>query len=726
MNIETNRDNKMTLVNKESIKIVNKGDIALVEFDLPGEKVNKLSSPVMKRLKEVVEELKASSYKAAILISRKKKIFIAGADIEEIKRLKTKEEYKLVLDEAHLIFNALEDLKIPTIAAIHGACMGGGCELILACDYRIATTDKSTKIGLPEVKLGIFPGFGGCIRLPRVVGLQSALDIILAGKSVISKKALKIGLIDKAVPAELLEEQAMILANEIVSGKKSKRQKTFKAKGVANKLLDGPLKSVVYKQARKMTLKQSKGFYPAPIAALDVIKKTYKKMKREKALAVEVAAFCEVAITDISKHLINLFFMMEGIKKKTGVADTSVKPLPVKDIAVMGAGTMGGGIAYVAADKGIATRMKDISNEALAIGFGAARKIWNKKLKRRRITKYDLDQKMNLISGGLDFASFQSKDVVIEAIVEDMKIKKMVLAQTEAETSENCIIATNTSSLSVNEMGVDLKRPENFLGMHFFNPVDKMPLVEVIRGEKTSDEAVATIFDLSKRMGKTPVVVKDSVGFLVNRLLLPWMSEAVYMLEEGCDMAKIDRYYTHKFGMPMGPFRLMDEVGLDVCVKIIKIFNKALGDRFEVPAIVQKLSESDRLGNKNKKGFYKYNEKGRAEGIDESVYTEFGVTKGSANIDEKQAIERGMFRMINEASRALIEEKVVETAGECDLAMIMGTGFPPFRGGLLKYADELGSDYVVGQLEVYASKYGKRFEPSQAMNNLAKSKRSFY
>ena len=574
--METTRERNLMNknVNKDSIKLTAKGDIAYMEFDLPGEKVNKLSAPVMARLSEVVDELKTSSYKAVVLISRKKKIFVAGADIEEIKKLKTEKECEGALEQAHQIFNALEDLKIPTVAAIHGACLGGGCELVLACDYRIATTDKSTKIGLPEVKLGIFPGFGGCIRLPRVIGLQAALDIILAGKSVIPKKALKIGLIDAAVPPELLEEQAEIWAKKAI--RSGKRLKKYKAKGLVNKLLDGPFKSVVYKQARKMTLKQSKGFYPAPIAALDVIKKTYKKMKRDKAIPVEMAAFGKVAVTDVSKHLINLFFMMEGIKKKTGVADPNVKPLPVKNLAVMGAGTMGGGIAYVAADKGIITRMKDISNDALAIGFAAARKIWNKKLKRRRITKYDLDQKMNLISGGLDFSGFKSSDVVVEAIIEDMKIKKSVLAETESNCGENCIIATNTSSLSVSEMGADLKRPENFLGMHFFNPVDKMPLVEVIRGEKTSDEAVATIFDLSKRMGKTPVVVKDGTGFLVNRLLLPWMSEAVYMLEEGCDMAQVDRWYTHKFGMPMGPFRLMDEVGLDVCVKIIKIFNLSL------------------------------------------------------------------------------------------------------------------------------------------------------
>ncbi|MCB0355775.1 MAG: enoyl-CoA hydratase/isomerase family protein [Bdellovibrionales bacterium] len=711
---------------QESLKIVDRGEIAILEWDLIGEKVNKLSTPIMARLNELIEELKTSKYKALVLLSRKPKIFIAGADIEEIKNLKTKEEYEPVLHKAHAIFNALEDLPMPTIAAVHGACLGGGCELILSCDYRIASDDKSTQIGLPETKLGIIPGFGGCVRLPRVVGLQAALDIILAGKTVIPYKAKKIGLVDEVVAPSALEARALEMAQECVSGKRKKRQKKYQPKGFMNGFLDSAAgRPLVFKQARKMVLKQTKGFYPAPLKAIDVIAKTYNYTQREKALSVEIEGFCDVAITAVSKYLIDLFYMLEDVKKQTGVNDPSVKAHDVKSMGVLGAGTMGGGIAYVAADKGVEVHMKDISNEALSIGFKAARTLWEKKLQRKRINKFEFEQKMNHVSGTLDFSGFNHLDVVVEAIVEDMGIKQKVIGETAKHCKEDCIIATNTSSLSVTEMAKGHPNPENFVGMHFFNPVDKMPLVEVIRGEKSSDVATATIFELAKKMGKTPVVVKDGPGFLVNRLLVPWMSEALFLLEDGMSIEKLDYIYSHKFGMPMGPCRLLDEVGLDVGVKVVKIFNESLGQRMEIPKLMAKINLKDRLGKKNGKGFYLYDEKGKQLSVDKSIYGEMGITPND-KLDEKEVLERGMFRMINEAAMAMVEEKICETPQQCDLAMIMGTGFPPFRGGLLKYADTVGSEYIVQELELYKSRYGERFTPAQSLVNMAKSNKTFY
>ena len=710
---------------QESLKLVPKGEIAYMEWDLIGEKVNKLSSPVMARLKELVEELKASSYKAVILVSKKDNIFIAGADIDEIKKLTSRQDFIDKLGPAHEIFNALEDLPMPVIAAIHGACLGGGCELVMACDYRIASDSNSTRIGLPEVKLGILPGFGGCVRMPRIVGLQAALDIILAGKAVIPKKAKKIGLVDKVVPAEQLLEAAEAMAQEIVAGKKGKRQKRFKAKGFMGKLLEGPLKSVVFKQARKMVLKQSKGFYPAPLKALEVIRKTYGYTNREKALQTEAEGFCEVAVTDISKNLIDLFYMMEAVKKETGTSG-QIKGNKVKKMAVLGAGVMGGGIAQVAADKDIEVHMKDINHDAIARGFKQAKSIWDKKVKRRRMDKYELERKMSFISGTLDYQGFQNMDVIVEAIVEDMGIKKSVLGETSKHCGDKTVLATNTSSLSVTEMGADLPHPENFVGMHFFNPVDKMPLVEVIRGEKTNDEAVATIFELAKKMGKTPVVVKDGPGFLVNRLLLPWMSEALFLLEDGMSVEKLDRIYTHKFGMPMGPCRLMDEVGLDVGMKVLKIFKNAFGDRVHASKLVEKVEGSKRLGRKGGKGFYLYDEKGKETEVDQSIYQELGLGTPTDKLTEKEVIERGMFSMINEAALALIEDRIVEKPEDVDLAMIMGTGFPPFRGGLLRYADNLGTPYIVQELELLATSYGPRFAPTTPLLNMAKTDRKFY
>jgi 3-hydroxyacyl-CoA dehydrogenase / enoyl-CoA hydratase / 3-hydroxybutyryl-CoA epimerase len=712
---------------QESIRIVNKGDVALVEFDLYGEKVNKLSSPVMMRLKEVVGELKKSSYKAVVLISRKPKIFIAGADIEEIKNLTTPEAFRQALDQAHTIFNDIEDLPMPVIAAINGACLGGGCELSLACDYRIAADNSATKIGLPEIKLGIIPGFGGCVRMPRVVGLQAALDVILAGKSVDGKKALKIGLIDELVPEAITEERALKLAAELIAKGGKKRHKKFEAKGAVNKALESFVgRPVVFSQAKKAVLKETKGFYPAPLKALEVIKKTYGYSNRTRALEVEVAGFLEVAVTAISKNLINLFFMMENVKKQTGVSDASVKPREVDHLAVLGAGVMGGGIGYISADKGVTTRMKDISNDGIALGLRSAHAIWQKALQRKRLTTFDYATKSALLTGGLDYTGFKKADVVVEAIVEDMNVKKKVIAEAATHCGANTIMATNTSSLSVTEMAKAHPNPKNFLGMHFFNPVHMMPLVEVIRGPETSDEAVATIFALSKKLGKTPVVVKDGPGFLVNRLLLHYMSEALYLLEEGMGVETLDRYFTHKFGMPMGPCRLMDEVGLDVCVKVLKIFKDAYSERIQVSDLSKKLSESGRLGKKNSKGFYLYDDKGKQLEVDQTIYKDLGLGSPTNKVSEKECIDRPMYLMVNEAAMAMLQDHIVDTAANCDLAMIMGTGFPPFRGGLLKWADSVGSKQIVDDLELYASKHGARFKPSTPLVNLAKNDRKFY
>lgn len=712
---------------QESIRIVGKGETALIELDLFGEKVNKLSTPVMVRLQEVIGEIKKSSYKAVVIISRKPSIFVAGADIEEIKNLTTREAFRKSIAVAHDIFNSLEDLSVPVIAAIHGACLGGGCELSVACDYRIATDDKATRIGLPEVNLGIIPGFGGCVRLPRVIGLEVSLDIILAGKSVDGRKALKIGLIDELVPNAILEQRALALAGELIKAGGKKRKKFFKPKDLAGKFKESAVgRPIVFSMAKKAVLSKSKGFYPAPLKALEVIKKTYGMSNREKALDIELEGFLDVAVTDISKNLINVFFMMENVKKQTGVSDPNVKPIDVKHLTVLGAGVMGGGIGFVAADKGIHTRMKDISNEGIALGLRSAHALWQKKLARKGLTQFEYATKTALLTGGLDFAGFKNTDVIVEAVVEDMNVKKKVIGEAAGHAGPNTIIATNTSSLSVTEMAKGHPNPKNFLGMHFFNPVNAMPLVEVIRGPETSDIAVATIFGLAKKMGKTPVVVKDGPGFLVNRLLLHYMSEGLFLLEEGMSIETVDRYFTHKFGMPMGPFRLMDEVGLDVGMKVLKIFKEAFGERIQVSELSSKLTATGRLGKKNSKGFYLYDEKGKQQDVDQSIYKELGLGSPTNKLPEKEVLDRPMYLMVNEAALAVLQDHIVDSPAACDLAMIMGTGFPPFRGGLLKWADSVGTTAIVNDLELLSSKYGKRFKPSQPLVNLAKSDRKFY
>jgi 3-hydroxyacyl-CoA dehydrogenase / enoyl-CoA hydratase / 3-hydroxybutyryl-CoA epimerase len=713
---------------QDSLKVKYANDIAILEMDLQGEKVNKLSTNVMTRLKEVIEEVAKSKAKVFVIRSLKPKIFVAGADIEEIKNLKTKDDFEKAVKGGQDIFNMLEDMPQVTIASINGACAGGGCELILACDYRIASEDPSTRIGLPETQLGIIPGFGGCVRLPRVIGLQGALDIILAGKLLNAKKAKKVGLVDKLVHQGILEEETMKWANQLAKEGRKRRQQ-FKPQGMMASVLESGLgRMLVFKKAREATMKATRGHYPAPIAAMEVMKETYGMSDRQKAMDIERKYFCEMGITDVSKNLINVFYLTEMVKKQTGLpAGSSVKAKDVKAVGVLGAGTMGGGIAYIGADKGIQMRIKDINHDALGKAYKHANDLWMKLVKKRVIDKYQAKQKMDLVSGGLDYAGFKTLDVVIEAIVEDMNIKRKVIAETAGQMRPDAIIVTNTSSLSVTEMGQAHPKPENFAGMHFFNPVDKMPLVEVIRGPQSSDETIATIFELSKKMGKMPVVVKDGPGFLVNRLLIPYLNEATFLFQEGMDIKTLDDYYVKNFGMPMGPLALMDEVGLDVGIKVVKIFNKAFGGRVEVPAVMEKISATGRLGKKNQKGFYKYSSEGKRLEPDETMYSDLGLSAPKNPFTEKECIERGVFSMINECATALYDDKIVDTPDEVDLAMIMGTGFPPFRGGLCRYADSVGSQNVANALEAYSMQRNAiRLKPMAALNAMAKDNKKFY
>lgn len=707
--------------------IVDKGDFALIEFDVQGENANVFSTPVMTEFKSVIETCGAGKFKAAAIVSKKKSIFIAGADINEIKDLNKKEDVLAATKAGQDIFNMIEDSKIPFVAAIHGACVGGGCEMAIACDWRIASDAKATKIGLPEVQLGIIPGFGGCVRLPRLIGLIQSLQIILPGASVPAQKAYKIGLIDELIPEALFAKRVEAFMVDLVKKGAKKRRKTF-SPGLGGKLMESPLlKWKIFSESKKTVMKQTKGHYPAPLEALNVVKKTYGMSNREKALKIEREGFCAAAMTEESKHLIQLYFWMENVKKRKGIESKDVKAKPVQTMAVLGAGTMGGGIAQLAADKGVRVRMKDINNTSLMRGFEAAAEIWNKAVKRKKLSPQDFQKKMGLLTGTLDFTGFKNIDLVVEAIVEDMNVKKKVIAETVSATGANTIIATNTSSLSVAEMSAAHPKPENFVGLHYFNPVHKMPLIEVIRGPKTSDETTTTVFEFAKKMGKTPVVVKDGPGFLVNRLLLPLLSEALFILEDGYDIEEVDKRYTHKFGNPMGPFRLMDEVGIDVCIKVLKIFKSAFGDRMQVSPLTEKFANlKDRMGRKTKKGFYLYDDKGQPTGVDPEVYKALGLGAPTKTMDTQEIIDRGILSMVNEAALALIDDRIVESAEELDLAMIFGTGFPPFRGGLLKYADSQGLKNIVQRLEAFEIKFGKRFKPTKPLVDLVNKNSNFY
>ncbi len=696
---------------------VNGGRIGILWFDLEGEKINKFSTPVMEELEKTVDELEKKSIKCLLFMSAKEGVFCVGANIDEIKDITDADTAFEAGRRGQLIFHRFSKLPFPKVSVIDGVCMGGATELSLAMDYRLASDSDKTKIALPEIKLGILPGWGGTQRLPKLIGLQRSLDIILSGKNLIPKKAWKVGLVDKVIPKEWVKEKALEFAEEIIAGKGGKYKKRRKPKGLVNALLENnPIgKNVIFSTAKKNVMKLTRGHYPAPLRALDVIKGTIS-MPVEKGLEIEARALADLLVTPESKSLVQVFLWMDEIKKENGVGKEDVTIREVHNAGALGAGVMGGGIAQLFASKGIDIRVKDINYNAVTMAYRQARDVLKKQLKRRRISKYEYLQIMHRISGTVDFSGFKDTDVVVEAIIEDLEIKKSTLSELEKHVDDKTIIATNTSSLRVDDMAAVMKNKERFAGMHFFNPVHKMPLVEVVRGKHSSDEAVASIFKLAQRLGKTPIVVNDGPGFLVNRLLLPYMVEAVSLLEEGHGIKEIDGAMLD-FGMPMGPIELFDEVGIDVAYKVAKI-QETMSDRMAESDILEKMVEAKRLGKKNGKGFYRYEGKKK---LDDPSVSSFIKVKNRTVLSKEELTQRMIYPMVNEAARCL-DEGIASRPRDVDMGMIFGTGFAPFRGGLLKYADKEGIEKIVNQLNEFEKKYGARFKPSKALTE----RKSFY
>jgi 3-hydroxyacyl-CoA dehydrogenase/enoyl-CoA hydratase/3-hydroxybutyryl-CoA epimerase len=689
---------------------------------------------------------KAGKIDALVLVSGKPGNFIAGADIEMIQATQTAEEAEALSRGGHELANRWEDLPFPTIAAIQGAALGGGCEMALASSAIVMSSDPATRIGLPEVMLGLLPGMGGCVRLPRKVGLATALDMILTGKTLTAERAFKAGLAEASIPKENFVESALkwTAANldALKAGRRLAREPKLGGMGgtIGTLMEKTPVgRNVIFKKAREGVMSKTRGQYPAPLEAIDVLQEggaaygdKIRGAAREQALAREAKGFGRLAATDISKNLIRLFFLTEGVKKSKGLpAGVEAPAKVVRNAAVLGAGVMGGGIAQLFADKNIQARMKDLNVQALATGVQQATKLFQKQVSRKKITRRQSLQKLNHIAPVLDYAGFHSAELVVEAIVENMDVKKKVLAETETQVSDSCVLASNTSSLSISEMQKALKHPERFAGMHFFNPVAKMPLIEVIRGAKSSDEAVSTVFQFSKALGKTPIVVKDAPGFLVNRLLAPYLNEATYLVADGVPVEHLDQVLLD-FGMPMGPMELIDEVGVDVGAKVAHILHDAFGARMQPAPLNKKIVDAGRLGKKNGKGIYDYEpeSKGGKKTVKkvlkgDELYAILGVTPAEGAIADEEILERCVLPMINEASRCL-DEGVVASASEVDLGMIMGTGFPPFRGGLLRYADSLGAKHVVDRLRKYQERFGARFEPAPALIARANHGQKFY
>ena len=606
----------LTLENKSSTYGIN---LYTLTFDLKGEKVNKFSRPVMEEMTTTVSELeklgRAGKIDVLVFLSGKPGNFISGADIELIKTAKTAAQSQMLSEQGQAILNRWEDLTFPTVMGINGTCLGGGCELSLASRAIVMSNASGAKIGLPEVMLGFIPGMGGCVRMPQKIGIAQAFDLILTGKSLNGERAYKVGLVDAVLPKENFDESVCQWAKANLAVLKTNKRIARKpalggAGGVIGTLLEKtPIgRAVIFSQAKKGVLKASKGQYPAPLEAIQVIKEVgtgyearLRGSVRARAMKREAEGFGRMSTTPISNSLVGLLFLTESIKKATGLSGSAkAEVVPVRSAAVLGAGVMGGGIAQLFAEKDIDIRMKDLNTNALTLGIESANKIFKKQSKRRRITDREWVQKIGRITPTLDFKGFNSTQVVIEAVVENIDVKKKVLADLENYVTDQTVVASNTSSLSISKMASAMKRPERFVGMHFFNPVAKMPLIEVIRGEKTEDDAVATVFALAKQIGKMPVVVKDSPGFLVNRLLACYLNEAIHLMNEGVPMEEIDAAM-EKFGMPMGPIELIDEVGVDVGVKVSHILHDAFGERLAIPGQNEKLVEKGRLGKKSKK-----------------------------------------------------------------------------------------------------------------------------
>lgn len=679
-----------------------------VTFDLQDEKINKLSAVVMKELCKLTKEIKTLPQQIVSFESAKKNIFIAGADIEELQQIDSPQMAK---DKAHLgqkIFKQIAMLPQTTVAIIDGACVGGGCELALACDFRLATDNPKTKIGLPEVKLGIIPGWGGTQRLPRLVGLPEALGIILPGKIVPASKAYRIKLVDQVISSvQLLEQKELFLENLKDKSFQQTLLKRRQPKGLVQKAIalvmeTQPARLLILKKARQNVIKTTKGFYPAPLAVLDVYQ---KKCNFDEGIHRELEAFSSLASTDICKNLISLFFLNEQVKKEQKEGYPQEVVLPTSG-AVLGAGVMGGGIAWLMSYKGLSVRVKDINWASIELGYQQAATYFHQLQKRRRIKQGAIDYAMNHIGGTLKYEGFKHAQITIEAVVEVMDVKKQVLKEAEAVLPADSLLCTNTSALSVTDMASVLARPEQFCGMHFFNPVNRMPLVEIVKGEKTSEETIAKAIAISKAWGKVPIVVGDCPGFLVNRILLPYLNEAAYLLQEGADIEKVDAAI-NAFGMPMGPFQLADEVGIDVGYKVAGILEAGFGERMAVAPVLSHIYGTLKLlGKKGGRGFYHY--EGKEVEVNELLYQAPGVSR-SQEFTSEEIVDRLMLVMVNEAVRCL-DEGVVENAGQLDLAMVMGTGFPPWRGGLCRWADSLGCEEVVKRIQKLNQQVGLRYE----------------
>lgn len=692
-------------------------NVAVIAIDVPDEKMNTLKAEFGTQVRAMLRQIRENkAIRGLVFISAKPDNFIAGADINMIARAQSAQEAEDLARQGQQVMAEINALPIPVIAAIHGACLGGGLELALACHSRICTDDAKTVLGLPEVQLGLLPGSGGTQRLPRLVGVSTALEMILTGKQLRARQALKAGLVDDVVPHAILLEAAVELA---LKGRQPKRPLP-----VRERVLAGPLgRTILFNMVGKKTEQKTKGNYPAAKRILEVIE-TGLSQGSSSGYAAEAKAFGELAMTPQSRALRSIFFASTEVKKDPG---SEAEPAPLRAIGVLGGGLMGGGISFVTASKGkLPVRIKDINPKGINHALQYSWQNLDQKVKRRHIKASERDKTLAMISGTTNYSGFAHRELVIEAVFEDLALKQQMVADVEQHCAPHTIFASNTSSLPIGDIAAKAARPEQVIGLHFFSPVEKMPLVEVIPHATTSPQTIATVVKLAKKQGKTPIVVADKAGFYVNRILAPYINEAMRLLTEGEKIEHVDEALV-KFGFPVGPIQLLDEVGIDTGTKIIPVLEAAYGDRFAPPAnIVSAILKDDRKGRKNERGFYLYGAKGRKskKQVDPSVY---GLipTSGQGRLSAVQCAERCVMMMLNEAARCF-GEQVIKSARDGDIGAVFGIGFPPFLGGPFRYMDTLGAGEVVAILQRLASQYGPRFTPCDELLQMAERGQTFW
>lgn len=718
--------------------------VAFITFDIEGESVNTLSPQISGEFEKLMTRAASdANAKAIVIISGKKDSFIAGAKVDFLQTITLASEAQALSRQGQVAFDRLDAFEKPVVAAIHGACLGGGLEWALACDYRLASDSPKTSLGLPEVQLGLLPGAGGTQRLPRLIGVQVALDLILSGKVFKAKKALKLGVVDEVVPPPILKSVAKQRALELADGSLTvdrsrgmsnvAKRRSFGDlfKGLTHQkawaefaLEDNPLgRKVLFDQAKKRLLKKTRGKYPAPEAALEVIKVGLEK-GMAAGLEAEAAAFGELVVSDVSRRLVEIFFATNALKKDNGTQDPKVKPREVKKLAILGGGLMGAGVAYVtAAQMKTTVRIKDKDEGGVQRALAHVRGLLDERVKKKSITWRDADRTMSLVTATTDLTGFKSADIVVEAVFEDLKLKQQMLKDIEALGARDAIFASNTSSIPIAKIAQASSHPQTVIGMHYFSPVNKMPLLEVITHPGTADWVTATCVEIGKRQGKTVIVVNDGVGFYTSRILAPYLNEAAFLLAEGADIADLDQALV-EFGFPVGPVTLLDEVGIDVGAKVAKIMHAAFGERMAAPPGTEALVADGRFGRKAKKGFYLYGD-GKKKEVDDSVYSLLPHGGARKRFDRFTMSERCVLQFVNEAIRCW-GERVLRSPRDGDIGAIFGLGFPPFLGGPFRYVESQGLGKILERTEHYEEHLGKRFEPAPALIEAVKAGKKFY